>query len=328
MATIKDVAREAKVSVATVSRVLNKHENISLKTKITVKKAIDKLNYEPNMLGRNLRRSKSGMILALMPSISNPFYAQIVEGIEDIATRNNYTVLICGTDSNVDKENLYFNLLKQKLIDGVIMMNTLQEPEVINALAKKYPIIQCSEYSEEVDIPFISIDNKKASYDAIKFLVKLGHKDIALINSDEGFLYARRRKEGYMEALKESGIAIREEFVEQVGLGFDNGRRMVKRLLKLKKPPTAIFAVSDILAIGAIKEIHESKLRVPEDIAVIGFDNVDFASISTPSLTTIAQPMYQIGCEATKMLLRRINDIDAPIDNIILDYNLIIREST
>ncbi len=328
MATIKDVAREAKVSVATVSRVLNKHENISLRTKITVEKAIDKLNYEPNMLGRNLRRSKSGMILALMPSISNPFYAQIVEGIEDIATRNNYTVLICGTDSNVDKENLYFNLLKQKLIDGVIMMNTLQEPQIMNSLAQKYPIIQCSEYSEEVDIPFISIDNKKASYDAIKFLIKLGHKDIALINSDECFLYARRRKEGYMEALKESGIEIRGEFMEQVGLGFDNGRRMVKRLLKLKKPPTAIFAVSDILAIGAIKEIHESKLRVPEDIAVIGFDNVDFASISTPSLTTIAQPMYQIGCEATKMLLKRISDIDAPIDNIILDYNLIIREST
>ncbi|AOT72566.1 LacI family DNA-binding transcriptional regulator [Geosporobacter ferrireducens] len=328
MATIKDVAREARVSVATVSRVLNKHDNISLKTKLVVENAIEKLNYEPNMLGRNLRRSKSGMILALMPSISNPFYSQIVEGIEDIATKNNYTVLISGTDSNMDKENLYFNLLKQKLIDGVILMNTLQEPEFINTLAKKYAIIQCSEYSEEVDIPFISIDNKKASYDAIKFLIKLGHKDIALINSDEEFLYARRRKEGYIEALKESGISIREEFMGQVGLGFDNGRRMVKRLLKLEKPPTAIFAVSDILAIGAIKEIHEAKLRVPEDIAVIGFDNIEFANMSTPSLTTIAQPMYQIGCEATKMLLKRIDNIDTKIDNLILDYNLIIREST
>lgn len=328
MATIRDVAREAGVSPATVSRVINKYPLVSQEAKDSVEAAIKKLKYEPNMLGRNLRQSKSGMILALMPSISNPFYSEIVRGIEDVVRQKGYSVFICGTDFNIDKENTYLTLLKQKLVDGVIIMKPVQDVAMLSELADVYPIVQCSEYSEDFNLPYVSIDNRLASYEAVKHLIYMGHENIALINSDEKFLYARRRKEGYIKALEEFEIKIRQDLIIHAGLGFDKGRRAVRKLMMLKNPPTAIFAVSDTLAIGAIKELGVMGISVPKSVAVVGFDNIEFSNMVTPSLTTIAQPMYDIGKESVKILIKRIKNIHEPVDNVILNHELIVRESS
>jgi DNA-binding LacI/PurR family transcriptional regulator len=328
MPTIEEVAKAAGVSVATVSRVLNKSGSVSTKTRILVENAIKELNYEPNMLGRNLRRSESRMILTMIPSVSNPFYSKIVQGIEDTARKEGYNILLCNTESDVKREKIYLDLLKHRLADGIITMEPVIDLEILNEVGKRYPMVQCCEYSEEIDIPYVAIDNTVAAYKATKHLLTIGHRKIALINSDEKFLYARLRKKGYIKALEEFDIPINEDWIVSGGLSFESGQRIMKHLLSLEDKPTAVFAVSDILAIGALKTIRLEGLKVPQDMAVVGFDNIQFANMMNPTLTTIEQPMYKIGVEAAEMLIKRIKHKDEKIKNLILDHQLIIREST
>jgi DNA-binding LacI/PurR family transcriptional regulator len=327
MPTIEEVAKAAGVSVATVSRVLNNGQ-VSPKTRILVENAIRELNYEPNMLGRNLRRSESRMILTMIPNISNPFYSVIVEGIEDAARKNGYNILLCNTEADVEREKIYLDLLKHKLADGIITMEPAIDIDVLKEVGKRYPVVQCCEYSEKINIPYIAIDNVTAAYKATKHLLTIGHKKIALINSDEKFMYARQRKEGYIKALQEFDIPVNEDWIMNAGLSFESGQRMMKYLLSLKDKPSAVFAVSDILAIGALKTIKDEGLKVPQDIGVVGFDNIQFANMMNPTLTTIEQPRYQMGVEAAEMLIKRIKDKKQKVENVILDHQLIIREST
>ena len=327
MANIQQVAQKAGVSVATVSRVLNNARSVSPKTRLKVENAIRDLNYEPSMLGRNLRNSESRLLLVLLPSISNPFYTEIINGIQNTAIANNYNILLCETDSNPQRENIYFNMVKNKLADGVISMDPTVNMQKLNELAENYSVILCSEYDEDGSIPYVTIANELAAYQAVKHLVKLGHEKIALINSDEKFLYARQRRNGYERALKEFNLPIRSEWIYHTkDLEFQNGVQAMRMLLQLDEKPTAVFAVSDTLAIGALKGINVSGLHVPNDIAIVGFDNISFSNMTNPTLTTISQPMYHMGCTAANMLISRIKG--EKVENIVLDHELIIREST
>ncbi|MBB6453647.1 alanine racemase [Salirhabdus euzebyi] len=327
MANIQQVAQKAGVSVATVSRVLNKNTTVSPKTKLKVENAIRELNYEPSMLGRNLRNSESRLLLVLIPSISNPFYTEIINGIEDTAVSNNYNILLCDTDSNPQRENIYFNLIKNKLADGIISMDPAVNMQKLNELAATHSIIQCSEYDENGCIPYVTIDNELAAYRAVKHLIQSGHKKIALINSDEKFLYARQRRQGYEKALKEFHLPIFNEWmITSQQLGFEDGQQAMRKLLQLNEKPTAVFAVSDTLAIGALREINANQLKAPNDIAVVGFDNISFSNMTNPTLTTISQPMYKMGCVAANMLIDKIKGKD--VSSVILDHELVIREST
>jgi LacI family transcriptional regulator, repressor for deo operon, udp, cdd, tsx, nupC, and nupG len=327
MANIQQVAKQAGVSVATVSRVLNGQNTVSTKTRLKVEDAIKKLNYEPSMLGRNLRNSESRLLLILIPTISNPFYLEVIKGIETVAISQNYNILLCETDSNPEKENIFFDLVRKKMADGIISMDPAVNVETLKKLAEKYAIIQCSEYEECSGIPYVTIDNEEASYRAVKHLIQIGHEKIALMNSDEKFLYARQRKMGYKRALEENGITINPNYIIHTQqLGFENGQQAMKKILNLHDRPTAIFAVSDLLAIGALKEINASGLHVPKDIAVVGFDKIDFSNMTNPTLTTIAQPMYKMGTVAAKMLIDKIRGEE--VESILLDHELVIREST
>ncbi|WP_138420562.1 LacI family DNA-binding transcriptional regulator [Aquibacillus sediminis] len=327
MANIQQVAQKAGVSVATVSRVLNNNATVSPHTRLKVETAIKDLNYEPSMLGRNLRNSESRLLLVLLPSISNPFYSEIINGIQTTAISNNYNILLCETDSNPDRENIYFNMIKNKLADGIISMDPAVNMQKLNELYEQYPVIQCSEYEEGGVIPYVTIDNEQAAYHAVKHLVKLGHENIALINSDEKFLYARQRRTGYERALQEFGFPIDETFIYHTQeLKFSDGVQAMRKLLQLDRRPSAVFAVSDTLAIGALKEINASGLHVPEDIALVGFDKISFSNMTNPTLTTISQPMHEMGCTAARMLINSIHG--EKIENIILDHEVIIREST
>jgi LacI family transcriptional regulator, repressor for deo operon, udp, cdd, tsx, nupC, and nupG len=327
MANIQEVAKQAGVSVATVSRVLNGQNTVSSKTKLKVEEAIKKLNYEPSLLGRNLRTSESRLLLILIPSISNPFYLDIIKGIESVAISQNYNILLCETDSIPEKENIYFDLVRKKMADGIISMDPAVNVETLKKLAERHAIIQCSEYAEGSGIPYVTIDNEEASYRAVKHLIKIGHRKVALINSDEKYLYARQRRKGYQRALDERGIGLNYDYIIHTQqLGFENGQIAMKKILNLHDRPTAVFAVSDLLAIGALKEINAAGLHVPNDIAVVGFDKIDFSNMTNPTLTTIAQPMHKMGTVAAKMLINKIKGEE--VDSIILDHELVIREST
>jgi LacI family transcriptional regulator, repressor for deo operon, udp, cdd, tsx, nupC, and nupG len=327
MANIQQVAKEAGVSVATVSRVLNGQNSVTAKTRMKVEIAIEKLNYEPSMLGRNLRNSESRLLLILIPQISNPFYFEIIKGIESTAIQHNHNILLCETDSSSAREDIYFNLVRMKMADGIISMDPAVNIETLTKLAEQHAIIQCSEYSLDSGIPYVTIDNEGAAFQAVNHLIQLGHKKIALINSDETYLYARQRKMGYKKALEQHGIHVKEDYIyHNKGIGFDYGQQTMRKILAMEDRPTAIFAVSDLLAIGALKEINAMGLNVPNDIAIIGFDKIDFSNMTHPTLTTIAQPMYQMGTTAANMLIKKIKG--EQVESVILDHELVIRGST
>ncbi|MGG0719586.1 LacI family DNA-binding transcriptional regulator [Robertmurraya massiliosenegalensis] len=327
MANIQEVAQKAGVSVATVSRVLNNNSTVSARTRLKVENAIRELNYEPSMLGRNLRNSESRLLLVLIPSISNPFYTDIINGIQNTAIAHHYNILLCETNSNPERENIYFNMVKNKLADGVISMDPAVNMQKLIELAENHSIILCSEYDEGNMIPYVSIDNELAAYHAVKHLIKLGNEKIALINSDEKFLYARQRRAGYERALAEFHLPFREEWIyHTTQLDFQDGVQAMRMLLKLDKRPSAVFAVSDTLAIGALKEVNAQGLHAPDDIAVVGFDNISFSNMTNPTLTTVSQPMYKMGLTAATMLINSIQE--KKVESILLDHELIIREST
>ncbi|MCX8131808.1 MAG: LacI family DNA-binding transcriptional regulator [Clostridia bacterium] len=328
MATIQDVAKMAGVSVATVSRVLNNSPSVVESTKEAVMDAIKRLNYQPNMLGRNLRRSETKMILVLLPNISNPFYSRIVKGIEDVGHKNGYNVMLCNTDSDAEREKIYIEMLKKKLSDGVIFMAPELNKEELSDIGRGYPVVQCCEYKEGADVSHVSIDNVEASYKAMKHLIGLGHRRIGMISCKNNFLSTKQREEGYKKALSEAGIDYDPELVQYGDYSFKSGLRTAKQMLSIKNKPTAIFSISDIMAIGVLRAVKDSGLRVPEDVAVVGFDNISFASMCDPRLTTVAQPKYDLGCTAMDLLIRQIKgEVKEPRD-VFMEHELIIRESS
>ncbi|CAH0121277.1 MULTISPECIES: LacI family DNA-binding transcriptional regulator [unclassified Paenibacillus] len=328
MVTIQDVAKEAGVSVATVSRVINRHSAVSARAKKAVEDAIRKLNYEPNILGRNLRTSSTHMILTILPSISNPFYSKVLQGIEDTARKENYYILVCETDSSSEIQSFYLNMAKQRIADGIISLDPTVEQVLTAELDRSYPVIQCGDKTLDERIPFVGIDNVSAAYKAVKYLIAIGHERIALISSSEQYKYAVDRRQGYTQALEEAGIPVRRQYICYSDLNYDHGLQTMRTLLHLDVPPTAVFAVGDVLAIGALKAIRDAGLRCPEDVAVVGFDNIPFASMMNPTLTTVAQPMYEMGCEAARILINKLKNKKSEMQTLIMPHELIIREST
>lgn len=327
MANIQEVARKAGVSSATVSRVLNNTTVVSSRTKLKVEKAIKELQYEPSMLGRNLRKSESRLLLVLIDSYSNPYYSNIINGIEDYSIANNYHILLCETDSNPERENIFLNMVRNKLADGVISMNPTITLEMLMDLAEKHSIVLCSEYYENGAIPYVTIDNEGAAYKAVKHLIKLGNEKIAFINYDESFIYARQRRRGYERALKEFGLPVRNEWIYHAeGLDFQDGVQALRKFFQCDDRPTAVFAVSDTLAIGALKEVNVRGMKIPDEMAVVGFDNINFSNMTNPTLSTVSQPMYDMGYKAASMLIDSIQG--KSVDSIVMDHELIIREST
>ncbi|WP_281818013.1 LacI family DNA-binding transcriptional regulator [Vallitalea longa] len=328
MNTIQDVAHEAGVSVATVSRVINNNDNVSTNTKNKVLKAINKLEYTPNLLGRNLRKKRTYKVLVLVPTLSNEFYSEIVRGVEDVASKDNYYVMVCSTHSNKETEKAYLNMFYNQLIDGIIFTAPEMSGEEMMDIANKYPVIQCSEYIRDSEVSWVSINNYQASYDAIKYLIDIGHKDIAIIGSENGFVSSIKRQQGYMKALQHNNIKINNDYIIQTNYEYEDGINGCIKLMNLEKPPTAIFCGSDAIAVGVIRQLTKQGIQVGEEISVIGFDDTNFAAYYNPPITTISQPRYEMGKIAMELLLRKINNIKCKNEYIILDHKLTIREST
>ncbi len=328
MATINDVSALAGVSVATVSRVINGSTNVSPETAEKVTKAIKELNYRPNLLGRDLRRTKSERVLVLLPNISNPFYSGIVKGIEDIANRNGYSIMLCNTDSDIKREKKYIKMLRNCLADGVILMASEMSCEELTELSMEVSMVQCCEYKEGIPVPHVSIDNEKAAYKATSHLISLGHKLIGFIGANNQFLSSSLRKNGFLRALSDAGINPNSSFFCNGDYSYKSGYRVMNHLLNLEKKISALFCISDLMAIGAVCAAMEEKLRIPEDISVCGFDNIHFSRMFKPSITTISQPMYDLGCTSMEVLLNVMRQGYNNTNSCFLEHELIIREST
>jgi DNA-binding LacI/PurR family transcriptional regulator len=329
MSKIKDVAKLAGVSVATVSRVINGSDAVHDATRQKVMDAIKELGYRPNLLGRYLRRTETKMVLVLLPTISNPFYSKIVLGIEDVAQKNGYSIMLCNTNSDVEREKIYIGLLRNRLADGVIFMAPAIESDLLSDIARNFPTAQCCEYKEEAPAPHVSIDNYSAARKAVKHLLDLGHERIAMITSDNNFISTKERERAYRQVLEEYGIEFNPALIRHGDYGFRSGLRSMLQLLDQPQRPTAVFCISDMMAIGAIKAAFEKGLDVPGDLAVCGFDDIEFANMFEPPITTIAQPKYDLGCMAMRLMLKQIEEgILGEAEDVYLEHELIIRKST
>ena len=330
MATsIKDVAREAGVSIATVSRVLNDIDVVNEETKKKVVDAIKKLGYRPNIVARSLKTQRTKTIGIVVPDISNQVYPEIVRGAEDVANIYDYNVMLCNSDFDLEKEKEYLRVLKEKMVDGVLYMSSALEDdtvELIDELDLKTVLVETKD--KEGKLPSVIIDNVLAEYDATKHIIEKGSKNIAFIgmkiNSNNAGV---KRFEGYKKALSEANIESNEDLIYLDSLKVNTGYDGVVSILKKDTKMDGIVCASDEIAMGAINALRDNGIKVPKHVNVIGFNDIYSASVFYPKLTTISQPMYDMGSIAMRMLIKLINQKTLEEGHYILSHKLIERDS-
>lgn len=326
--TIRDVAELAGVHPSTVSRVINNDSRISEKTKNKVLLIIKKLGYTPNAIARGLKIKRTYTLGMLIPDITNPFFAEIARGVEDAANANGFNIILCNTDDKLKKERIYLEILKGKRVDGLILGTAhIKDKSIIELEKKKFPYILLSRNIEGLDKNCVIVDDVAGGIMVTEYLIKLGHRRIAHITGPPTVRAANNRLEGYKFALEKHQIEYHEELVKEGDFRIKGGYQVMKRFLKLAEPPTAIFAANDLLALGAMQAIQKEKYHIPEDFCIIGFDDIRLASFVYPPLTTIRQPMLEMGALAVKMLLKIIEEGEFNQRKIVLKSKLIIRES-
>ncbi|MFA7938414.1 LacI family DNA-binding transcriptional regulator [Klebsiella oxytoca] len=324
--SIQKIARLAGVSVATVSRVLNNQDSVKPKNRERVLLAIKQSNYQPNLLARQLRTAKTRMLLVLVSDIASHFCADVVKGIEAEAERNGYRILLCNTDSHPERSKSGLLLLSGKMVDGVITMDAASTLPELSKIIGDAPWVQCSEHTDK-EISSCGIDDYQASRFAVEQFIKQGRRRIAMINYDLNYKYARLREQGYRDFINEQSISY-HSVVYTNEMNYEAGKKAMKTLLTQDDKPDAIFAVADILAAGAMRAIQEAGLRVPQDIALIGFDDTELCIMTTPELSTIHQPSMEIGCQSVKLLLHKIDNPDSKSEKRVLDWHFIQRASS
>jgi LacI family transcriptional regulator len=328
-ASIKDVAREAGVSIATVSRVLNDIDVVNEDTKKKVKDAIKKLAYRPNIVARSLKTQKSSTIGIIIPDISNQFYPEIVRGCEDVANIYNYNIMLCNADLDVDKEMEALKILKEKMIDGVIYMSNSMDHNIISLIKElEMPTVLVETTDAEGVFPSVTIDNVMAGADAVKYLIGKGNKKIAYVGTTiEKVNALSKRYEGYNKGLEEMGITLDKDLVYLGGVKARDGYKGINIILDSGMEVDAVFCASDELAMGVINALRDRSIKVPENIDVMGFDDIYSASVFYPKLTTVAQPMYDMGSVSMRMLIKAINNLKVEEEHFVLPYRIVERDS-
>ncbi|WP_255350073.1 MULTISPECIES: DNA-binding transcriptional regulator CytR [Grimontia] len=328
MATMKDVAHLAGVSTATVSRALMNPEKVSASTRKKVEQAVMEAGYSPNSLARNLRRNESKTIVAIVPDICDPYFTEIIRGIEEAAMEHGYLVLLGDSGQQESRESSFVNLVFTKQADGMLLLGTDLPFDVSKPEQKNLPpLVMACEYAPELELPTVHIDNLTAAFEAVNYLTQVGHKQIAQITGDPDAALTQFRVQGYQQALRRGGVTINPAYTVTGDFTFAAGARAMTTLLSLPTPPTAVFCHSDVMAIGAMQQAKRLGFRVPHDISIVGFDDIQFAEYCDPALTTVSQPRYDIGRQAMLMLLKILKGNDVQAGSRLLDAQLVIRES-
>ena len=322
---IREVAAAANVSVATVSRTLQMPGVVSPKTQRRVTEAIERLGYTPNLQARILRTARTNMIVALVPDIANPFFAEVIRGIEQVAHRNRYSVLLGDTQYSRAREQTYADLIGTRQADGLITLLP-HIPRI--AVAGPLPIVNACEYVKDRSITSVYVDNVSAAREATEYLLTLGHREIAFVTGPMDSPINVDRERGYAKALHDAVVKRNPQLTVVGDFSFESGIRALESLFARAQPFTAVFCSNDEMAIGALRAIKSKGLRVPEDVSVVGFDDIRFARYADPPLTTIAQPKEELGREAMTLLVEILSGAQVPPRKRVLSTQLVVRGST
>lgn len=332
MSTIKDVALHAQVSVATVSHVVNDTRFVSEATRLRVLQAIKELRYVPSALARSLKSNRTHTVGMMIPNSSNPYFAEIIRGIEDTCYEAGFNVILCNSDDDPLKQSTYVRLLSEKQVDGLIVMSSGSDVELLDTLrAATMPQVVVDREIDDLAADLVEVNHEAGGFLATQHLLQLGHRRIACIAGPQSLSSARQRVQGYRRALQQAGLAVDDALCRCGDFTSAGGHAAMSALLAPSAPgqrPSAVFASNDLMAIGAICAAAAQGLRIPEDLSVIGFDDIALAAFSNPPLSSIAQPKHQTGELAASLLLQRIAQPDRALQRAILQPTLQVRQST
>ncbi len=326
MASIKDVAEAAGVSTATVSRVLSNGLHVRPEVRERVMATVERLGYRPNLVARSLRSQQSNTIGLIVSDISNPFFTAISRAVEDTAYDQGFSVLLCNTDENPEKEAIYLNLMRDTTVAGAIMSPTRHTISSFADSNLPFPLVVIDRSITNGDVDSVLLDNVDAAYRLITHLVEQGYRRIAALCSEMST--GLERQLGYEKALRAHGLAPKAEYMKYVSPRAEAGYTATAKMLDLDEPPDALFTVNSLIAEGALQAIRERNLTIPDDIALVTFDETTWSSLVQPAITLIAQPTYEIGKTAAELLIQRIADPGRPTRQVILKGQLLVRGSS
>ena len=329
MVTIKDIAREVGVSPSTVSRALSDSPLISEKTKQNVKEVAQRLGYERNELARGLVKGSSGAVGLVVADITNPFFSDIAQGVGEVAHRFGYGVMLCDTAGKANRESDYIRLLRRKRVDGLILTSATMDDPYLKDLAKtRTPFILVSRLCRSVDAPYVVVDDRVGARLAVEHLIELGHEHIGFIGGPADVQSSRDRMVAYREVLQEHGLAEKEKWMGFSDFTQAAGRKAGRQMLSLPERPSAIFAANDVTALGVLEVAEELGYQIPDDLSLVGYDDIAYASLPRIQLTTVAQPTFEMGQIASEWLLSTIEEHKRHPLHCVLNPHLVVRRST
>lgn len=331
MATVKEIAERAGVSIGTVSNVLNGLPSVRETARERVLKAMEQLEYQPSLLGRALRKDKTNMIVMIVPDITNPFFPGAVRGAEDVAFKDGFRLVLCNSDNDLEKEATYLHEMRTYRPSGLIIVPA--DLSKGTEEAKAYLRTGCSVvYMDRIPSNWrgdsVTSAHEEGAYLATRHLIELGHLNIATITGPLSLSSATARLKGYRRAMKEAGLPITPEYVQEAEFNTTAGFNAARALLALRRKPTAIFAANDLIGFGVLAAMREAGLHCPEDISVVGFDNLDESDVATPKLSTIEQFAYQVGANAAQIVVERNKGGEGPAKHIVLAPKLLVKDSS
>ena len=329
MVTIKDIAREVGVSPSTVSRALSDSPLISEKTKQNVKEVAQRLGYERNELARGLVKGSSGAVGLVVADITNPFFSDIAQGVGEVAHRFGYGVMLCDTAGKANRESDYIRLLRRKRVDGLILTSaTINDPYLKDLAKTRTPFILVSRLCRSVDAPYVVVDDRVGARLAVEHLINLGHQYIGFIGGPANVQSSRDRMATYREVLQEHGLAEKEEWMGFSDFTQAAGRKAGRQMLSLPERPSAIFAANDMIALGVLEVAEEMGFLIPDDLSLVGYNDISYASLPRVQLTTVAQPTQEMGQIASEWLLSTIEEHKRHPLHCVLNPHLVVRRST
>jgi DNA-binding LacI/PurR family transcriptional regulator len=327
--TIKEVAEYAGVSRATVSRVLNNHAYVADDIRERVQQAMDALGYQPNRSARRLRAHSSDIMGLIIPDIQNSLFQALVRGVEDAAYANRLNVVLCNTDDNPDKQTAYLRVMQAERAAGVVVIPTRANdgPVFAPVRAAGIPVVLVDREVINFEADMVKVDNVRGAYIATSHLIRLGYRRIGIIAGTQALTPGRERLRGCYEAFDEMGVPVDPALIKTGNFRLESGYELTREFMSMAEPPDAIFAANNLMSLGALRALHELGIRIPEQVALIGFDDMPWADDLNPPLTAVSQPGYELGQQAVRLLLQRVERPDLPFYKVILQPRLVVRRS-